>query len=246
MITSADQQLDQWEQQFRDNGFVILPDVLTPGQVMQINTALDEDLARQKKWPLGDGVAHLQDADILPRLDALDLTLDHPAVMPIVRRLVGDNVTLDEVSVMFRNPASEVPAQRAWHRDFGRDTTRPHALHALSVIYYLSDVTSTDHCFTLAAATHDRWHDVPAQKHNPADEVEVIGPAGTAVVFHTACLHTATIKSRSRQRRTLHLYYGHADAPVVSRFTRIPARMTQRKAPHIPTQLYNRADATLV
>jgi ectoine hydroxylase-related dioxygenase (phytanoyl-CoA dioxygenase family) len=244
MISNATTPLVRLVDQFRRDGFVVMPDVLTPAEVMRINTALDSDLSRQK-WPLGGGDGRQQDADILPRLDALDLTLDHPAIMPLVRALVGEHVTLDEVSVMFRDPVTQVPDQRAWHRDFGRDEAHPLGLHALSVIYYLSDVTSTDHCFTLAAGTHDRWRDVQPQKHNPLDEFEVNGPAGTAVFFHTHCLHTATIKRHSTQRRTLHLYYGSADKPAVSRFTRIPARMAKRTAAHIPPQLYCRADAAV-
>src|SRR5690606_24396247 len=96
-----------------------------------------------------------------------------------------------------------------------------------SVVYYLTDVGPDDHCFAIVPGTHDRQRDL-APDDAALHAVDINGPAGTGLLFHTACVHAARFKPHSTQRRTLHLYFGYADAPRVSSFTRIPDRLATR------------------
>ena len=79
-----------------------------------------------------------------------------------------------------------------------------------------------------------------AGEHNPAVEVDILGPAGTAVFFHTALIHTARLKPNSRQRRTFHIYYGHADSPQISNYTDIPDRLRNKKDSCLPEKFYSK------
>ncbi|MBI2191017.1 MAG: phytanoyl-CoA dioxygenase family protein [Planctomycetes bacterium] len=235
------QNLDALRQKFDEKGFLILPGALMPQEVRVINEALDRDL-KSNDWPLKRGDGHLQDANILLRVPELDLTVENPRLMPILRTLIED-VTFDEFSAMFRNPTQVIPEKPAWHRDFKRNETYPLGIHALSLVYYLSDVSNTDHCFAMVEGTHNRWRDVKPGEHDRAREVDLLGPAGTAAFFHTALVHTARLRLGSRQRRTLHLYYGHADTPQISNYTDIPDRLRSKTDPFLPPKFYSKRRA---
>lgn len=232
--------LEQCRRDFDEQGFLILPESLSPEQVSVINAALDRDLAAQGQWPLRRGPGHQQDANILLRLPELDITVENPTLMPILRALVGDNVTFDEFSVMFRDPTNELPPKHSWHRDFKRNENFPWGLNALSLVYYLTDVCPTDHCFAMVATTNNRGIEVKPGEHDTTLEVDVLGPAGTAVFFHTATIHTAKLRPHSRQRRTIHIYYGHADTPQISSYTDIPDRLRNKHDPSLPPKFYSK------
>lgn len=235
---------DETRTQFNELGYRIVPNALTAEQVGAINEALARDL-EQNEWPIKRGDGHLQDANILLRLPVLDITIESQAVMPIITALLGEVATFDEFSAMIRNPTEEIPEKPAWHRDFKRSEDFPLGIHSLSLVYYLSDVSETDHCFAVVPRSHNRDIDTEAGKHDPADEVDILGPAGSAVFFHTALLHTARLRRGSRQRRTLHIYYGHADTEQVSSHTDIPDRLRKKADPLLPPKFYSkRRDAS--
>lgn len=227
------------ERTFDERGYLLIPDALSTEYLREVNAALDADL-RAADWPLKRGEGQRQDANILPRMPILDHLVENPKLMPIVRSLLGEAATFDEFSIMFRDPTDNVPEQHGWHRDFPRAEDYPHGLHALSLIYYLSDVSESDHCFCVAAGTHNAGRSIEAHKHDPADEVDIVGKAGTAVFFHTALLHTAKLKRGSRQRRTVHIYYGHADTPQVSAYSDIPDRLRDKRDPSLPAKFYTK------
>jgi len=116
----------------------------------------------------------------------------------------------------------------------------------VSVVYYLTDVTENDHCLSIIPGSHYRLVDLMPSEVTPGTEFDVIGPAGTAVIFHGRSIHAGKLKPRSRQRRTLHIYYARADQPRYSEWTEIPRRLYQKTDPHLPPLLYSKWNATQV
>jgi hypothetical protein len=78
----------------------------------------------------------------------------------------------------------------------------------------------------------------------PESEVDVLGAAGTAVLFHARCLHGGKLKPNSRERRTLHLYYARADQARTSQWTTIPERLYAKSDPSLPPTLYSKWNVT--
>jgi hypothetical protein len=68
----------------------------------------------------------------------------------------------------------------------------------------------------------------------------VIGPAGTAVIFHGRCIHSGKLKPQSRQRRTLHVYYARSDQHRYSEWTEIPERLYNKTDALLPPLLYSK------
>ena len=116
----------------------------------------------------------------------------------------------------------------------------------LSVIYYLTDVGPEDHCFSIVPETHARLVDLRPEEITPGSEVDVTGPAGTAIVFHGRAIHAGKHKPASRQRRTVHISYWSAGKPRAQEWTPIPRRLYERTNPLLPPQLYSKHAVTEV
>ena len=68
---------------------------------------------------------YAQSSKVLLTSTTFDRTCAHPAVMPLVRAVLGDDAVIEEHSVMLRRPVAERPQDGApyfpqsWHRDGG-------------------------------------------------------------------------------------------------------------------------------
>lgn len=112
------------------------------------------------------------------------------------------------------------------------------------MIYYLTDVSEKDHRFSIIPETHQRLVDMRPEEVHPGDEVDITGPAGTAMIFHARCIHSAKVTENSRERRTLHLYYWDAQHPRTSITSQIPPRLYEKIDPRLPPKLYSKWKVT--
>jgi ectoine hydroxylase-related dioxygenase (phytanoyl-CoA dioxygenase family) len=184
--------------------------------------------------------------DALSRTDSFDFTIENPATLPILRTLIGELITLEEFEVMIRNPTAKSRDIKAWHRDATRDYDRRMDIEYVSLVYYLTDVSKTDHCLSIVPGTHVRLVDLKPAEVPPNAEVDIMGPAGTAVIFHGRCIHAGKLKPGSRQRRTLHIYFARSDQPRYSEWTEIPPRLYEKCDPTLPPLLYSKWNVSKV
>lgn len=227
--------------EFAETGFLVIPDALPPAEVARLDAAFDrhwtdhpEDWARFSE-------SFIEAPDVLPRTDAFDALIENRPMLDLVRDLMGCDIALEELDLMVRNPTDDVGDLKGWHRDIIRAYERRHEIEAISVIYYLTDVGPNDHCFTTVPGTHGPRVDMRPEDVRPGMEIDALGPAGSAYVFHARCIHAGKLKLGSRQRRTIHLYYGPADRPRTSEWTEIPARLADKVDPTLPPTLYAKA-----
>ena len=140
---------------------------------------------------------------------------------------------------MVREPVLEAPPlgqdwhHKAWHRDGGRHVlSDPLLLWKAQVIFYLSDVDETTHCFSIVpesvsekralraepdlecGATVVRTRE-PAQPLGESRGIDIYGKAGTAIVVNSANVHAGTVRQTPHERRTLHIYYGTCSVQYV-------------------------------
>lgn len=233
-------------EEFNRRGLLVLPGALTPAQVAAANVAIDRYRADfPAEWiELSDSLC--QTVDLLPRTAEFDFTIENPAALDILRAIIGESVALEEFSAMIRQPTRNLNEFKGWHRDIIRDFNRRMEINAVSVVYYLTDVSEKDHCLSVVPETHARLVDMKPDDIRPGQEVDIHGPAGTAVFFHARCLHTGKLKPDSRPRRTLHIYYGPAGLPRTSEWTQIPERLHAKRDPKLPPRLYAKWNETRV
>ena len=240
--TSQTDALNAAVQEFEHNGFVVIPNALSAAQLVRLNTAFDRYVTDFPEEWAHFSESFINTADVLPRTADFDEVIENPAILPLMQQLLGEKMAFEELGLMIRNPTDNTGELKGWHRDIIRDYDRRFEINAISVVYYLTDVTERDHCFSIIPGTHDgprgtmRPEDV-----QPGMEVDALGPAGSAFVFHARCIHAGKLKLGSRPRRTMHLYYGQYGEPRSSEWTTIPPRLANKHDPSLPPWLYAKA-----
>ena len=228
-------------QEFEHNGFVVIPDALSATQLVQLNAAFDRYATGFPEEWAHFSESFINTADVLPRTSDFDEVIENPVVLPLMQKLLGEKVAFEELGLMIRNPTDNIGELKGWHRDIIRDYGRRFEINAVSVVYYLTDVTESDHCFSIIPGTHKRLVDMRPTDVAPGMEVDANGPAGSAFVFHARCIHAGKLKLGSRQRRTMHLYYERYGEPRTNQWTQIPPRLYLKDDPALPPYLYAKA-----
>src|SRR5437016_5430895 len=136
---------------FRAHSYLILPDLLSPETVTELNAAMDRDRA-QRPYFWGALNSRNGTSNLLLTEPVFEPVVRHPRVLPLVQALMGGPVCFEELSVQITPPGSRDGSDArptAWHRD--RDHWLDHPLHLdyLQIIYYLTDVEPGCHHFTL-------------------------------------------------------------------------------------------------
>jgi len=142
---------------------------------------------------------------MLSRTGDLDFAIENPATLGPLRMLLGEKIAFEEFTVVIREPTDKPSDIKGFHRDMIRDYNRRMEIQYISLIYYLTDVSENDHCFSIVPETHNRLVDMKPEEVKAGDEVDITGRAGTAIIFHGRCIHSGKLKPHSQQRRTLHL-----------------------------------------
>lgn len=237
-------QLDEMARHFDVQGYLRVENALTAEQIRNLNQTVDRHL---EDCP--DGWMALSDSfceaiDVLPHTAAFDEVIESPFMLEILRAILGEDLTFEEFAIMLRNPTANLNEIKGWHRDIVRDYERRKEIYAISVMWYLTDVSPTDHCFCIVPESHNRLVDL-----NPLDVaadagVDLIGPAGTAVLFHARAIHNARLKTNSTQRRTLQAYFSNRLDQRTNEWTSIPPRLYQKSDPALPAHFYAKWNVT--
>lgn len=226
--------------EFAEKGFLVVPGALS----LQLSSMMDRAFDKFMQERPGEWV-HLSDANstaanVLPHVSDFDSAIENPVTLNILRVLIGEDVTFEEFGMMLRKPTSQVQDLKGWHRDLTRDYNRRMEIDAVAVVYYLTDVSAEEHCFSIIPETHNRLVDLRPEEVRPGMEFDVVGPAGTALIFHARCLHAGKLKPNSRIRKTLHIYYSRAGKPRTSEWSDVPARLYEKVDPSLPPRLYSK------
>jgi len=231
-------------EQFERQGFLSVPNALTPTQISAFNREIDAYLKRFPEEWIHFDASLVQAVNVLPRTAAFDAAIENRLTLDLLRGLLGEEISFEEFSIMIRYPTTRAMDIKSWHRDITRDYERRKEIQAISLIYYLTDVTETDHCFSIIPETHNRLVDYRPDDVVPGMERDLLGPAGTEVLFHARCLHSGKLKPTSRERRTLHLYYSCYGQARTSEWSDIPARLYGKNDPTLPSHLYSKWNLT--
>ena len=237
-------QLDDMVRHFERQGYLRVENALTADQVHRFNQAVDRHLEDFPDDWMALSDSFCEAIDVLPHTAAFDEVIESPLLLEILRAILGENLTFEEFAIMLRNPTPNLKEIKGWHRDIVRDYERRQEIYAVSVLWYLTDVSPTDHCFCIVPESHNRLVDL-----NPCDVaadagVDLIGPAGTAVLFHARAIHNARLKKNSTQRRTLQAYFSNRLDQRTNEWTSIPPRLYQKSDPALPPHFYAKWNVT--
>ncbi len=215
--------LEAQVQFFREHSFVVIPDLLSPAQVQAMNDAMDRDMAQNPFMWFTGGSPHYN-CNLLLNEAVFEESIRPPALLRLLERLMGGPVCFEELAV--RHRVGEAHAVSTdWHRDRAYWEEHPLHLDYPQIIYYLTDVDATTHCFSISPEPADGEILEPAAHLQRGGIYDFHGSAGTGILFNAATLHGVTLRATDKARRTIQVYYGHPDRAPLSNVTLMPPRL---------------------
>ncbi|MCZ6680023.1 MAG: phytanoyl-CoA dioxygenase family protein [Candidatus Poribacteria bacterium] len=211
---------------FKKNGYLVVPGALSTDEVRTINAAIDRDRAEnQPLWQDRGESGRYQNVHTLLAQPDLDITMRPPGLLPLMEAIMGSDLCAEEHSVMVRSPNPDGPTMCHWHRDAGDSAEPPYYTRYLSVVFYLTDVDDTTHTFSVLPGTAQSAELLPLDAYDLSTAVHLVGRAGTAILFNAATFHAGNVRRTRAERRTIHIYCGHARDRYLSNHTIFPRRL---------------------
>lgn len=206
---------EQQRLSYEANGFLVIPDALSPEALATVREAA---LRAEAVWrndptrPGGRGKNLEQVQAPIEYDDVLLNLLAHPVVFPIVREILGDDVSMIDNDYFITPPHSASHAH--WHHDVGlTGVYHPRSTMMAKVFYMLSDVPEGGGGTAMIPGSHRFPQEFVLPKVENPDEMPghvcMTHPAGTAYVFNGRVYHAALNNRTDQPRRVLIYNYGH-------------------------------------
>lgn len=195
-------------------GFLVVPDALTPEQVEELNATMDEHIAAETEPEMR---TH-RFGRLLSWGSACRNLIDNPRIVPYLEELLGSKFRLDHdyadviragkgpIGTTLHGGATPFDPAQYYHFRDGR------MYNGLTVVAYnLKDVHPGDGGFACVPGSHksnyrfpNEWRDL--ENLHPCVH-RAAGPAGTAIIFTEALTHGTLPWHGQDERRTVFLKY---------------------------------------
>lgn len=202
----------QEKDQLDHEGFLSLSGILTPDQLASLRARVDELL-----WAEGDqaGTEFHQEAgterlsDLVNKGPVFDVCFTHPRVLAGIAQVLAADFKLSSL-----NYRAALPGQghQALHTDWSEPVTAGH-FRVCNSIWLLDDFTAENGPTRVVPGSHQRGTLPKDEMRDPAaphpNEVTLLAPAGTVVIFNSHLWHGGTLNRTAARRRALHAYFCH-------------------------------------
>src|SRR6266545_3291292 len=207
--------IEEQRARFLEDGYLIVPDALTPGELAPLRQAARAAEARWREDLSLPGVRRTDLEQVLGIMEhdpVFFALLEHPRIFPLVRDLLGPDVMMLDHDYFMTPPGAEIP--NGWHFDFNMPAVdHPRSLLMVKVFYVLEDIPD-DGGATLVLP---RSHRTPLDAEMPNAEVpedlpgavKMALPAGSAYLITGRTYHSAGNNRSDRYRHLLIYTYGH-------------------------------------
>ena len=211
--------VDRLFTQLDRDGVVVLPDLLTRDQLINMQRVFELRLQRMR-WNNFEGYQktepyrHMIEDVLLLEQGFVDLAL-HPLVTRILTRYLGDRFELTEAKGWLSLPTKR--DFHGWHGDAWYDQTgTEHIPREVKLAVYLTDVRSG--AFNYIKGTHRKQHPhlVPNSEVSRFDRsqiAELTGKAGSAFLFDTSGIHRQGVPMLD-PRQAIFYNYHDPDVPL--------------------------------
>jgi len=171
----------------RRDGYVILREILTPGQVDAVRSELAPYLqGRLMGRNEFEGLRSERVYALLAKSPTMAELIEHPRVLGIVDQLLHPTYLLSAALAVNTHPGETAQAYHC--DDAAARQPRPRPMFGVSVIWAIDAFTETNGATEMIPGSHLWEHDVPPEADVP-DFVQILMPPGSAVVFAGSLYH---------------------------------------------------------
>ncbi|MGI8868869.1 MAG: phytanoyl-CoA dioxygenase family protein [Mycobacteriales bacterium] len=197
------------------DGFAPIPGVLSPGQLDVARARIDE-LAVAEGPSAGRevhqerGTARL--SDLVNKGKVFDVFWTEPRVLAAVAHVLSGDLKLSSL-----NSRAALPGEghQSLHADWGEPD--PSGFQVCNSIWLLDDFTAENGATRVVPRSHRSGTTPATALADPGarhpDEIQLIAPAGTVVVFNSHLWHGGTRNHSDRPRRAVHSYFTRRKNP---------------------------------
>lgn len=205
-----------------EKGYLPLHDVLTTELLEGLRSRLDELLqeegdaagselleSKMVKHPTEEGAERL--SDLVNKGRVFDRCYTHPRILAAVAHVVGPHFKLSSLNSRASRPGFGL---QALHADYP-SAVSPGDYRVCNTIWLLDDFTEENGATRLVPGSHlsgatpEEAMSDPRKPH--PDEILLVEPAGTVVVFNSHVWHGGTENRSRAPRRALHAYFCRRD-----------------------------------
>ena len=199
---------------FDDNGYIVVPDVLSSEEVEQLTQASDHIVESCNS----DG-PYVQIRPGIVEEPAFHPLLACSPTIPLLVQLLSPNIHLHTTAIIYKFPQitddEETIKQRGWHRDIGitEDLGHNNLIRAgIKVGYCLTDFHQPHSgCTMFAEGSHLEKTplQIPAGEVDPINAVDLCLNVGDAFLFENRIFHTSAPKLSNRTYKVIIFGYSN-------------------------------------
>lgn len=202
------------ESSFEKNGFLIIKDVLSNGEIKELLAVVD----RIWKKYCSEGSSYLHMFDFFNKNQIFLELIDNNKILPLVLGLLGWNIYMFHAHLDINRPINRDGAPNlTWHRDnsrMNRDFKNGrYPLVALKVAYWLSDVSEEDrgNLYVIPGSHNWDYNQGQAIENHvlPNNAVPILVKPGTVLLFDSRIWHTRSNNFSQVTRKVLFLGYSY-------------------------------------
>jgi ectoine hydroxylase-related dioxygenase (phytanoyl-CoA dioxygenase family) len=191
--TVGEPRLDEQVAEVEERGFTVLEGAIEPDLVATLRDAirrLEVELDVRPRETAAEGHSTKRMYNLLAKDPVFQAMPTHPAVLPLVERLLDRGCLLSGMTAMDIGPGEDPQPLHGDDIVMSRHLQRPHAPMMVTSIWALTDFTGANGGTRYVEGSH-RWPATPSSPGAPADyEVRSVEmPAGSVLVFHGSLWH---------------------------------------------------------
>ena len=203
--------LTEVERKFLDEqGYLVIRDVLSPDQVKAFSSRLDE-LVKLEGEDAGKEVHQEEGTDRLSNLidkdPMFEVCITHPKLLAAIAHVLQKDFKLSSLNSRASLPGA---GHQRFHTDYNKPV-KPGEYVACNSIWLLDDFNKTNGATRVVPGSHwkektprDEMEDIYAMH---PEQIQLIAPAGTVVVFNAHLWHGGSKNESSTSRHAMHCFF---------------------------------------
>lgn len=219
---------------FEENGYLVVPGVLSPDEVAHFINLVDEmaadDRARRGAGDTGPQ-ANVEIRNAIARRDDLLPLLDWPAAFPLMAEIMGWNIQITTSHVFVRMPTPQAENSFkaiGWHCDGPRpmfpEVNGAYPRMYAKIGYFLTDLSSPDMGNLRVVPGSHLSALEPERDENgePIGAIQVLTQPGDAVFFEQRTWHAVGPNYSETPRKNIYIGYCHRYLKAIDFVTQSP------------------------